>query len=151
MARPVIAQAPPPATPWNVGDVFVGVGVPGGVVHGGAYRVLNPRGVLKNEPDLAMVMDQATGCAVDVVSGDLYTTGFWNMSMSRFSGPLAGTAAVATHPLLASIDLSTIANIPMSLPAGKAGPSWVNNYNSFPDPPDPSSPLRYTMAVDAQR
>src|SRR5260221_14744680 len=89
-ARPALAQTPAPATPWNVGDVFVAVGAPSGAAHGGAYRVLSPQGALKNEPALAVVMDQTTGCAVDVASGDLYTTGFWNMSMSRFSGPLAG-------------------------------------------------------------
>jgi putative Ig domain-containing protein len=141
LTAPVIAQAP--ASSWNVGDVFVGVGVPEGVLNGGAYRALTPQGVLKGEPALESLYDQATGCAVDVGTGDLFTTGFWNMSMSRFGG------AGGTHSLLATIDLSTIANIPMSLPPGKPAPSWVNNYNSYPDPPNPNLPLRYTMAVES--
>jgi len=46
------------------------------------YRALTPTGDLKNEPDLVDAgQGWAPGCAVDVSTGDLHTTGFDTMSI----------------------------------------------------------------------
>lgn len=121
VSGPMSAAGEPPgaSTPWSIGDVFVAVGhadLSNYSKGGGVYRVLTSQGVLKNEPDLVdFTVDEATGCAVDVATGDLFTTSFWGMAMSRFDG------AGATHPLEGSV--IDVANLPMNLPVGKSAPS----------------------------
>src|SRR5207248_563829 len=105
----------------------------------GLYRVLTPQGLLKNEPALLSAGDATTGCAVDIATGDLFGTGFWDMSLGRFSGSLTGNPAA--HALWA-LDLSAIASLPSSLPIGKSPPAFVTL-------PNPDDPTRYLMAVES--
>jgi hypothetical protein len=101
-----------PATPWNIGDVFVGVGFldPVHYRNGGVYRVLTPVGDLKNEPDLIeFSQGWATGCAVDPATGDLHTTSFDYMTMSRFG-------SAVPHTLAASLNVTTLVGAPGGLP-----------------------------------
>lgn len=76
------------ATPWNIGNVFLGIGNGSSLV--GLYRVFNPDGTQTTNPDLS---DNAgwltTGCAIDptIPNGDLYTTS-WSTVVSRIPNAL---------------------------------------------------------------
>ena len=90
------AQSAVGVTPWDVGDVFVGVGSPGELP--GVYRTLDATGArkvdrfglhpLQGVPDLIDTVHGVTsGCAVDptVPNGDLWTTTWTGMVVQRFS------------------------------------------------------------------
>jgi putative Ig domain-containing protein len=113
------AQSSVGITPWDVGDVFVGVGSVGDA--GGTYRTLAPTGLLKLDrlgldplrpvPDLVdTVHDFASGCTVDPTApnGDMWTTTWTGMVLHRFSAqthlvvnalPLQDPATFVNTPL----------------------------------------------------
>jgi len=85
--------------PWNVGDVFAGIG--SWWSDFGTYRMLNPDGSVKALPDLHDASGMTTtACMIDpsVDNGDLFTTSWDGLKISRFSG--------TTHQLVGALDLS---------------------------------------------
>src|SRR6266550_8556844 len=90
------AQTATGITPWEVGDVFVGVG--SHAEAGGIYRTLDPTGTLKLDrfgvdplrpvPDLLDTLhDLSSGCTVGptVANGDMWTSTWTGMVLHRFS------------------------------------------------------------------
>src|SRR5579859_2870841 len=113
----LLAQAPaqsPPVTPWQVGDVFVGVGNPRSSP--GTYKTLDATGQPKLDasgspvPDLNTGTKWATNCLVDRTApqGDLWTESWEDMALSHFSG--------SDHSLVASYSFNVATPIPVTQP-----------------------------------
>ena len=114
------AQSSVGVTPWDVGDVFVGVGSPADSP--GVYRTLAPTGARKLDrlgldplrpvPDLIDTLhDRTAGCTVDpmVPDGDLWTTTWTGMVLHRFSAQ--------THLVVNALhlqDAATSVNTPLA-------------------------------------
>lgn len=65
-------------TPWNVGDVFVGIRT-------SRYRVYSDNGTFKQELYDGLDNREVTGCAFDG-NDDLYTTNYWQDKIVRYDG-----------------------------------------------------------------
>lgn len=76
VANPLFGYSAP-ASAWDQGDVFVGVG-------GGAYEVYSSDGFLKDVVNNS-VGGVARGCAVDA-AGDLYATNYTNSLVAKLAG-----------------------------------------------------------------